>query len=488
MGQAFNPYLPSYEYVPDGEPHVFGDRVYVYGSHDRFDGMAFCLNDYVVWSAPVSDLSAWRYEGVSYQKKQTPPYFSDDAILWAPDVCQGKDGRYYLYFFVGRSRPNDNRIHAAVSDKPQGPFAYYGALKYPDGKLVGTGKKELKSFDPGVFVDENGKVYLYSGFGAKIENPFIQHGWHSTRQGPMVYELDPNDMLTVIQGPHFIGVPSDSTSKDEYQGHGFFEASSMRKFNGLYYFIYSSVHGHELCYATSHSPVSDFHYGGILISIGDIGYHGRKESDATNYTGNTHGSVEKINGHYYVFYHRQTNLKQFSRQGCAEEVHLTPDGHFEQAEMTSCGLNGGPLEGLGYYPARIACNLVGKHGTKFYGFVKLKWFNRHHPYFTQDAADQNEDGGQHIANLRDGSWCGFKYFSLANPKAITMQVRGNFTGLVLISTTEDGGPIGRVALSPSKEVKDFAGTLLPISGVAPLYFHFYGKGHCDFFGFELKKE
>lgn len=30
--QCFNPYLPSYEYIPDGEPYVFDGRVYVYGS------------------------------------------------------------------------------------------------------------------------------------------------------------------------------------------------------------------------------------------------------------------------------------------------------------------------------------------------------------------------------------------------------------------------------------------------------------------------
>lgn len=54
--QAFNPYLPSFEYVPDGEPRVFGDRLYVYGSHDRFDGSDFCVNDYVCWSAPWSGL------------------------------------------------------------------------------------------------------------------------------------------------------------------------------------------------------------------------------------------------------------------------------------------------------------------------------------------------------------------------------------------------------------------------------------------------
>ena len=54
--QAVNPYMPSWEYVPDAEPHVVGDRVYVYGSHDIFNGLNFCLGDYVCWSAPVADL------------------------------------------------------------------------------------------------------------------------------------------------------------------------------------------------------------------------------------------------------------------------------------------------------------------------------------------------------------------------------------------------------------------------------------------------
>ena len=66
--QAFNPYLPSWEYVPDGEPYVFGDRVYVFGSHDKYNGYVFCLGDYVCWSAPVEDMGNWRYEGVIYKK------------------------------------------------------------------------------------------------------------------------------------------------------------------------------------------------------------------------------------------------------------------------------------------------------------------------------------------------------------------------------------------------------------------------------------
>ena len=70
--QVFNPYLPTWEYVPDGEPHVFGDRVYVYGSHDLADGSVFCLGDYVCWSAPVTDLSDWKYEGIIYPGLRIP--------------------------------------------------------------------------------------------------------------------------------------------------------------------------------------------------------------------------------------------------------------------------------------------------------------------------------------------------------------------------------------------------------------------------------
>ena len=70
--QVFNPYLPLYEYIPDGEPHVFDGRLYIYGSHDRAGSAAFCLNDYVCYSADVHDLTDWRYEGVIYRKDQDP--------------------------------------------------------------------------------------------------------------------------------------------------------------------------------------------------------------------------------------------------------------------------------------------------------------------------------------------------------------------------------------------------------------------------------
>ena len=74
MKQAFNPYTPINEYIPDAEPHVFGDRVYIYGSHDKEGGDNFCMLDYVTYSAPVDDLTNWRYEGVIFKASGDPLY------------------------------------------------------------------------------------------------------------------------------------------------------------------------------------------------------------------------------------------------------------------------------------------------------------------------------------------------------------------------------------------------------------------------------
>ena len=96
--QAYNPYLPLDTYIPDGEPHVFGDRLYIYGSHDAENGTEFCVLDYECFSAPVDDLSDWRSEGIIYRADQDPGRNEKDKYMYAPDVVEGKDGRYYLYY------------------------------------------------------------------------------------------------------------------------------------------------------------------------------------------------------------------------------------------------------------------------------------------------------------------------------------------------------------------------------------------------------
>ena len=478
--QAMNPYLPSYEYIPDAEPHIFDGRVYIYGSHDRFNGISFCLNDYVCWSAPVEDLSDWRYEGVIYRKEQDGKnYHSFLNSMFAPDVCRGRDGRYYLYYFIGYN----SLISVAVCDKPAGKYEFLGFLQYHDGTTVGSRGEPLQ-FDPGVFVDDDGRVYLYTGFGPDRPSPFMI-GHRPTREGAMCFELE-EDMLTVKGELSYIGVPANSSCAGTgYEnGHAFFEAASMRKFQGKYYFVYSSYAGHELCYAVGDSPKGPFTYGGVLVSNGDIGVNGyTSPKNAGNFTGNTHGSIICIDGAYYVFYHRQTNRHQFSRQACAERLWMQPDGSFRQAEMTSCGLNGKPLSGTGAYEAYTACTLVGPKGNRFYGVVR--GFAGKEPYFTQTGKDREDHPDQYIANMHSGALAGFKYFDLQNPTTLSVFVKGTASGCMRVSLTPDGEPIAEIPVHCTKAYQAFSAAVQQVNGVHALYFRYEGSGYLDFKSFTL---
>ena len=117
-----NPYLPLYEYIPDGEPHVFDGKAYIFGSHDRFDGEVFCQNDYIAYCADFDDLDHWHYCGVIYSKYQDPRNEGLEGLeahyMWAPDVVKGNDGRYYLYYCLDVLP----EIAVAVSDTPAGKY------------------------------------------------------------------------------------------------------------------------------------------------------------------------------------------------------------------------------------------------------------------------------------------------------------------------------------------------------------------------------
>lgn len=474
--QAFNPYLPSWEYIPDGEPYVFGDRVYVYGSHDKFNAPLFCWKDYVCWSAPVNDLSNWSCSGVIFRKNQDPMNKLGLRLLFAPDVAQGPDGRFYLYYaydFLGA-------IGVAVCDTPDGQYEYYGHVHYADGTLLGRRKGDEFPFDPGVLVDDDRRVYLYSGFATKV--PFFLSGFHNLKNsGGSVMELE-EDMLTIKCGPKLL-FPRKGLN-GAFRDHAFFEASSIRKIDGKYVFVYSSANNHELCYAASDRPDGGFRYGGTLVDQGDLYLNGNTdESHAANYLGNTHGGMVELNGQWYIFYHRQTNQHSYSRQACAEPLERTPEGGFKQAEVTSCGLNGGPLKGIGRYPARIACNLWSREGTARYD----KPFNKRlHPYFTQRGRDADTDSVQYIANMRSGSVAGFKYFDIQSLNAIVVKVSGKGLGVMEASTNpEFTNIIAEIPVRPEAVEKNFSAAARLENRRTALFFRYRGEGYIHFWSFEL---
>ena len=134
-----NPYLPIWEHIPDGEPRVFADpqtgerRLYVYGSHDSRMDRGYCGRDHVAWSAPLDDLTDWRYEGelidtsaligVSYMNadgQEETIAENNSRVLYAPDVIYYPDDEtYYMFLFPSP----ENMIFVAASKSPAGPFA-----------------------------------------------------------------------------------------------------------------------------------------------------------------------------------------------------------------------------------------------------------------------------------------------------------------------------------------------------------------------------
>lgn len=527
--QAFNPFLPLNEYIPDGEPHVFGDRVYHYGSHDREGGWTFCMDDYVVYSAPIDDLADWRCEGVSYRAEQDPDY-SEYKYMYAPDVVCGNDGRYYLYYcmageygYGGYSRP----ISVAVSDKPAGPFEYLGHVKYPDGSVM----MKYVCFDPAV-MNDNGTIRLYYGtqydyeeredFDTNPEYLDIETGmFGKTREQILEYRKhpescpsgDPNDkdsingavmavleddMLTVKEAPHHI-IPY-KVKGTSFEAHPFFEGSSMRKVGDTYYFIYSSWQNHELCYATSKYPDRDFVFRGTVVSNGDVGYNGRTVKEKTNMTGTTHGSIIEINGQWYVFYHRLTHKSDYSRQACAEKISIDKDGSVKQVEVTSCGLNSGPLEAKSgcRYPAVIACNLTNGHMPHGSNSV----------YQTEFPNVTNIGEDRFIAEIEDGTLIGYKYFNFENVNTVSVTARieaaenkvvysgpiridercvsddkdevrtekhADTAPVLEIYLEENGEKVGEISIGNSAEWTEYRSDVKIPDGVHALYFVYHGS-------------
>lgn len=505
---GLNPYLPSWEFVPDGEPHVFDGRVYIFGSHDKRDGVSFCEGDYVVWSAPVDDLGNWRCEGVSYRKDQDPlngaPYEGElpkidmplgtpenPHLLYAPDVAKGPDGRYYLYYSLDFT----NVISVAVSDNPAGPYEFLDFVRTADGEIPDVGRW----FDPAILSchacqcegpgdlqpgEESGN-YLYYGFAPVFRFPGMEG---IIFPGSMMVKLA-DDMHTIISDPVCVANGVDTAKGTAYEEHPFFEASSIRKIGDWYYFVYSSLQGNELCYGMAKTPEGPFEYKGVIVSNGDLGYKGNEL--AVNYTGNNHGGLVEIGDEVYIFWHRQTHGTGFSRQGCADRVHIAEDGTIAQIEITSCGLNRGPLPAKNTYQSYIACHLTEKDRTTVGHVVepgpgeRVPKLPPQMPYITEEENEAYEKGLKpYIANMQEGAAAGFKYLDFdGDEKKITMELRGKGVMHMLVD-----GPEGETAVSVKCDSDNWmkvTGELPKIKGAHSVYMK-VGEGTLDFASFGIE--
>ncbi len=480
--QCFNPYLPSWEYIPDAEPRLFDGRVYIYGSHDQFGSKEYCVNDYVSWSAPEDDLSDWRYEGIIFRKDQTP-WNTKNLLYYAPDVVQGTDGKYYLFYSV----QNSSIASVAVCDTPAGKFEYLGDVHFPDGRVYGSNPEDWFIFDPAVLVDDDGRIYLYVGSGQPSNGNF----GHEIK-GLFVMELR-SDMLTIIGEPTII-LPADFNPKRP----NYWEGPSIRHIGKWYYLVYPATDITGLNYAMSLFPDKGFIHKGPIHSSSDIGLNGRKLMNAAYPMGNSHGGMVRVKGQWYIFDHRRTG-KTTNRQPVAERIEIKEDGSISMVESTSCGLNEGPLRGIGTYPAYIACCL------KSSGI-----FGLHNPmggpYITQDGPDyepkEPADGEVNvdtetnapkarICGIKNGCVVGYKYFDLTETKHITITARGG-DGIMEILGSEDGQSVGEIRISHhwnnvgtdlnTAKLSQKAGCS---ASRCPLYLRYKGRGNVELLQFTL---
>ena len=473
VANAQNPYMPLWEFIPDGEPYVFDDpdvpgkkRVYVYGSHDNLIKY-YCGRDQVVWSAPVDDLTNWRYDGVIFEsktdangKKLNPDGVGD--VLYAPDVTVVTDANgkktYYLYPNVQHDKRNSL---VAKSDRPDGPFVPVNWSTEKADSTVGP-----FAFDPACFVDDDGRVYGYWGF----ERSFAA-------------ELDPATMATVKPGTKIVEDMIPGCKQDRM--YRFFEASSIRKIKDKYVFIYSRftnegefglpTTNYTLAYCYSNNPLGPWTYGGTIID----GRGRERLSDGTVVAtacpgGNTHGSICEINGEWWVFYHRQAGTSEYSRQAMVApitvEVQEGKDGYvrISEAEFTSEGFCTEGLDPYKKYPAGIACYYMGPKlavqeypNVTYYGshtnIHRIKYDGKMNPF--DESINKCE-----MVNNTSGSVIGYKYFNFRqtfgkdNLQLLLDITKEGIAGSIDVyidrpNETDGGVKIGTVALEAKTDNK-----------------------------------
>lgn len=356
-----------------------------------------------------------------------------------------RHGKHYL-LTSGTTGYFPNPSEAAMADTWHGPYTVQG-----DPHIGDKTKTSFHSQISSVFKVPNKKdLYIACADRWMPNAPDYDY----THYGPLYDRLfDPDVEKTPADWALLANLPQEDT----------------------YYFIYSSELSHELCYAVSDSPCRGFVYGGTLVDNADLGLC----DTARYFTGNNHGSIEQINGRWYVFYHRHTNSSLFCRQGMVEPIEILPDGRIPQVEITTSGPNGAPLPAveLRELPAYAACNLYMTQPPQ----VNAEAGQNPFPYITQDGADvmpESESKPEaYICNLTPGTVVGFKYLNFQNVTKVSVKTRGMcYYGGFDVLLTADGEPIGTVSAARGNEWTWQTTELAIPNGISAIYFRMKGYG------------
>ena len=283
-------YLVNDLYTADPSAHVFNGRIYIYPSHDIESGIPendngdhFDMRDYHVFSMESIDGQVTDH-GVALDVNDVP---WSGRQMWAPDAAY-KNGKYYLYFPL-KDKTDIFRIGVAVSDRPEGPFVA------EENPIMGS-----YTIDPAVFEDVDGRHYMYFGglWGGQLQryrnNKAIECGSEPADDEPALFSrvaLLSDNMLQFAEEPKAVVILDQDGNPLKAADHNrrFFEASWMHKYNGKYYFSYSTGNTHKLCYAIGDNPYGPFTYQGVILT------------PVVGWT--SHHSIVEFKGKWYLFHH-----------------------------------------------------------------------------------------------------------------------------------------------------------------------------------------
>ena len=283
-------YLFPKDYMADPSANVFNGRLYIYPSHDwdsgateDDDGGHFEMKDYHVLSLDDVENGEVTDHGqilcvddVAWVGRQ----------MWDNDVAE-HNGKYYL-IYSAKDKRDIFHLGVAVADSPEGPFV-------PQQDPI----RGSYSIDPCAFKDDDGKVYVYFGglWGGQLQRYRDNKALASAHlpEGdedalPSRVAMMDDTMLQFAEEPKPVIIVDDNGNPLKAgDPHRFFEASWMHKYNGRYYFSYSTGDSHLLCYATGDSPYGPFTFRGVLLD------------PVVGWT--THHSIVEYKGQWYLFYH-----------------------------------------------------------------------------------------------------------------------------------------------------------------------------------------
>lgn len=436
-----NPYLPLWEHLPDGEPRVFEDpdnpgkfRAYIIGSHDlRYT--EYCGPDIRMWSAPVEDLTDWRDEGPIFTYQVDGQW----DVMFAPDLVEikKKDGtkEYYLY---PHSRGAGREAMVCKGSRPDGPFTPVNLTE--DGKQTVSGS--IFGFDPSVFVenitDANDpdyatgfRAYGFWGFQRSSAAQLDQNTMYSARPGTEIIPYfipasTPEGEIRDPKGTTYPALYKEQNPKD----FNFFEASSIRQVGNKYVMIFSGYSGPEyglgntnstLRYAFGDTPLGPWRSGGVLVdSRGVVLNEDGSRLQTTNAAHNTHGSLQEINGQWYVFYHRPPRGFGFARQAMVAPVLIEWDEKpvAEGGKVTIHGYDPYAADSIWQAKASNGDTYTGaevtSEGFQIYGMPPYKYYSAGYAcYLSNGQAMQDSwdiwDNNMPVV-MKSGDIVGFKYF------------------------------------------------------------------------------